>query len=102
MQGPEWPWRYYRRYATGQGRWKLAGASAWDDMKSWPSWAAAGGVSSTRPGTRRSEERRVGKECSARWSPYRQKKNWAIAHACVWKRRESGVIYAGRPSVPKI
>src|SRR5690348_18513929 len=28
---------------------------------------------------RRSEERRVGKECRSRWSPYHEKKNTALA-----------------------
>src|SRR5437867_13024382 len=28
--------------------------------------------------TKRSEERRVGKECRSRWSPYQEKKNWKI------------------------
>src|SRR5256885_15682318 len=33
-------------------------------------WFHATGVSGRRPGSSRSEERRVGKECRSRWSPY--------------------------------
>src|SRR5437868_11306697 len=34
--------------------------------RSFPPWR--------RPGARRSEERRVGKECRSRWAPYQEKK----------------------------
>src|SRR6478752_9662390 len=45
-----------------------------------PAAAPAGGAASqpraaTATRTRRSEERRVGKECRSRWSPYHSKKN---------------------------
>ena len=36
----------------------MTGGYTWDDDYVWDSWAA------------RSEERRVGKECRSRWSPY--------------------------------
>src|SRR5689334_25387461 len=42
--------------------------------------SAAGGGSSVSPpaSSGRSEERRVGKECRSRWSPYEQKENTGI------------------------
>src|SRR3712207_9424578 len=33
----------------------------------------------------RSEERRVGKECRSRWSPYHSKKNNRVEHSRAWK-----------------
>src|SRR5271165_3384625 len=36
----------------------------------YPGWMLAGQGSDRRPGQVRSEERRVGKECRSRWSPY--------------------------------
>src|SRR4029077_21295975 len=39
-----------------------------------PNWVIYG-LLDTSPGYRRSEERRVGKECRSRWSPHHYKKN---------------------------
>src|SRR6516164_10183904 len=49
-----------------------------------PKSAQAG---SARPA--RSEERRVGKECRSRWSPYHEKKNRTVANRFCEKRQQS-------------
>src|SRR5215211_5634543 len=43
------------------------------------------------PPRRRSEERRVGKECRSRWSPYHYKKNNKRIFQCFFFQAEDGI-----------
>src|SRR5688572_31531824 len=76
---PIWPRLHTKRVASnGPSRGMRKRAS------SAPNAAAARDHSrlTTRPRTR-SEERRVGKECRSRWSPYHEKKNEIYTHRFV-------------------
>src|SRR6266542_1083126 len=59
-----------------------------------------GGPSNNRP--RRSEERRVGKECRSRWSPYHDKQkpneSWGMPLLRVQRERKEGERYRDRAS----
>src|SRR6266487_5262683 len=64
-----------RRHTRWTGDWSSDVCSS--DLKDRGSIAHAGGTVGIRgigPRTFRSEERRVGKECRSRWSPYHSKK----------------------------
>src|SRR5690606_41330405 len=46
-------------------------------------------ISTPSSSSRRSEERRVGKECSSRWSPYQYKKKVVKQNECVGTRQHA-------------
>src|SRR5258708_11006413 len=56
---------------AGRGTGDVAGADFLDPAAAWLAEAVAfGDVEGLADGVTRSEERRVGKECRSRWSPY--------------------------------
>src|SRR5687768_2985682 len=60
----------YLAFLEGYTRSLLTMQTGWDKARSWLKEA----IAAAKPELRRSEERRVGKECRSRWSGYRRKK----------------------------